>query len=129
MNNHSHNFTGYFNTTCVVSIPDYEMPAISGSPCDTLTSIATYIVTNSAKLFVYYQTDWKKLFLNAEHLQGKQATLKIYDSMGKLVNNAESKTTSGYFTMDVNCNGFAKGMYVVSVETAKEKIQQKVILY
>ncbi|MBS1759662.1 MAG: T9SS type A sorting domain-containing protein [Bacteroidetes bacterium] len=117
--------------------PDYTLPAISGSPCDTLTGIAPLATSaKGAELFVTYIASWQKLFVNAQHLKGKSITLTIYDITGKLIYNTARVLTplgvggsaGGYFTQDVNCSALAKGMYIVSLQTEKEKLVNKFVV-
>ncbi|MBL0340421.1 MAG: hypothetical protein IPP71_05520 [Bacteroidetes bacterium] len=53
--------------------PDYVMPALTGSPCDTLVSINEPASTGNtnANLHLYYAPDWEKAFINADNLKGK----------------------------------------------------------
>jgi len=56
--------------------PDYDMPALAGSPCDTLTGITEHpLPANQATLFVTYIAPWQKLFVNAQNIQGRNGTL------------------------------------------------------
>jgi hypothetical protein len=117
--------------------PDYTLPAISGSPCDTLTGIAPLATSaKGAELFVTYMASWQRLFVNAQHLKGKNITLTIYDITGKLIYNTARRlspsgvggSAGGYFTQDVNCSALAKGMYIVSLQTEKERLVNKFIV-
>jgi hypothetical protein len=117
--------------------PDYTLPAISGSPCDTLTGIAPLATSaKGAELFVTYMASWQKLFVNAQHLKGKNITLTLYDVTGKLIYNTArvlspsgvGGSAGGYFTQDINCSALAKGMYIVSLQTEKERLVNKFIV-
>jgi hypothetical protein len=73
--------------------PDYDLPALAGSPCDTLVSqneLAGAAAVGS--LHVYYHTDWEKAFINASNLKGKTGNLLVYDMQGKVVH----RNRSGY---------------------------------
>ncbi|HNR19373.1 MAG TPA: T9SS type A sorting domain-containing protein [Bacteroidia bacterium] len=107
--------------------PDYDMPALTGSICDTITSIANNpLQTLNPKLFVSYISDWQKLFINAQNLKGKNITLTIYDATGKLIYTKDrSNAQSGYYTHNINCANFATGMYIINLVTEKEKISKK----
>ncbi|MEP7169445.1 MAG: T9SS type A sorting domain-containing protein, partial [Bacteroidota bacterium] len=109
--------------------PDYDMPADSGSICDTLSSVGISEIetANHAEMFVSYIREWQKLFINAQHLKGKNCLLQIIDMNGRFVFSSEKKTAPPYFTMDVNCVAFAKGMYIVSLQTEKEKLVKKFV--
>ncbi|MEI2759648.1 MAG: hypothetical protein V9G42_09510 [Bacteroidia bacterium] len=116
--------------------PDYMLPALAGSACDTLTGIAPSPLGRGGELFVTYIASWQKLFVNAQHLKGKNITLTLYDVTGKLIYNTARVLTplgvggsaGGYFTQDVNCSALAKGMYIVSLQTEKEKLVNKFVV-
>ena len=117
--------------------PNYELGALTGSICDTLTGIAPLATSaKRAELFVTYMASWQRLFVNAQHLKGKNITLTIYDISGKLFyNTARALSPSGvggsaggYFTQDINCSALAKGMYIVSLQTEKERLANKFVV-
>ncbi|MEI2759847.1 MAG: T9SS type A sorting domain-containing protein [Bacteroidia bacterium] len=117
--------------------PNYELGAIAGSACDTLTGIAPLATSaKGAELFVTYIASWQKLFVNAQHLKGKSITLTIYDVTGNLIYNTARRlspsgvggSAGGYFTQDINCSALAKGMYIVSLQTEKERLVKKFIV-
>ncbi|MEI2759647.1 MAG: T9SS type A sorting domain-containing protein [Bacteroidia bacterium] len=117
--------------------PDYELGAVTGSACDTLTGIAPLATSaKRAELFVTYMASWKKLFVNAQHLKGKKVELKIMNITGKIIYSAArglspsgvGGSAGGYFTQDVNCSTLAKGMYIVSLQTEKERLVNKFIV-
>ena len=48
--------------------------------------------------------------------------------MGKEVFSESGKISPPYYTKNLNCTGWSKGMYVVSVETEKEKLTKKFVI-
>jgi hypothetical protein len=110
--------------------PDYDMPALAGSPCDTLVSInePANISNTNATLHVYYAPDWEKAFINAEKLKGKNYRLRMVDVLGKEVYTESGVLNSQYFTKNLNCASFTKGMYIVVLETEKEKLTKKFVI-
>ncbi len=112
--------------------PNYSLGPLAGSPCDTLSvGINEIGIKSNPELFVFYLTSWQKLFVNAQNIKGKNAVLQIFDLTGKMVyTNARehpsgSRVSRGYVTMDVNCNSFSTGMYIVKLQTEKEKLTKK----
>src|SRR6185436_9980690 len=79
--------------------PQYDMPSLSGSPCDSLTGI-NYITqsTLNAELFVFYNSIWQKLFVNAKKIKGKNCLLQIFDVKGREVFSEKSQRQPPYFT-------------------------------
>jgi len=109
--------------------PDYDLPALTGSPCDTLVSINESANTNTnASLHVYYAPDWEKAFINADKLKGKKYSLRMVDILGKEVYSESGTLNSQYFSRDLNCASYAKEMYIVVLETEKEKLTKKILI-
>jgi len=110
--------------------PDYEMGAWVGSPCDTLTGISNIEqgITN-AEMFVFYHPGWQTAFINAQNVKGKNCLLQIFNMTGKVIFSATKCIQPPYFTMDINCEAFAKGMYVVNLKTEKETLTKNFIKY
>ncbi|HMT29760.1 MAG TPA: T9SS type A sorting domain-containing protein [Bacteroidia bacterium] len=106
--------------------PDYDMPALVGSPCDTLVSInEPASINTNANIHVYYAPDWEKAFINADKLKGKNYRLRMIDILGKEVYSESGVLNSQYFTRDLNCASFASGMYLITFETEKERLVKK----
>jgi hypothetical protein len=116
--------------------PDYDMPAWAGSPCDTLLSTsqnppeANLLPT----LMLTYVSEWEKLFVNAQNLKGRNCVLEIFDVTGKVIYSSGGLHSplgvggsNGYFTQDLNCSAFARGMYVVRLKTEKETLVKKFV--
>jgi hypothetical protein len=106
--------------------PHYGLGPLAASPCDTLgLGIAQEDIKNDAEFFVFYHDGWQKLFLNAKNIHGKNCLLQIFDINGRKIFQSSKNSQPPYFTEDVNCNTFAKGIYVVSLRTEKEKLVKK----
>lgn len=109
--------------------PDYDLGPLVGSPCDTLVSTSEIISAHSApELFVYYAPAWQSAFINAQHLSGNRFVLEVYDAMGKQIIRESGALHPPYFTKNLNCNGYAKGMYVVRLQTEKEKLVKRFVV-
>jgi hypothetical protein len=116
--------------------PNYELGALAGSPCDTLTGISPTpaLPEEEGALYVYYHPVWQKAFINAKGLKGRNVKMSVVDLLGNVVYTDLTPALStgeggggGYFTKDLNCAAFAKGMYIVSVVTEKERMVKKFI--
>jgi hypothetical protein len=108
--------------------PNYSLGPLVGSGCDTLhVGVNSIDVNNHAQLFVYYQSDWQSLFVNASGIKGKSCVLKIVDMNGRMVYSSTKTTQPPYFTQDVDCSALAKGMYVVQLLTEKEVMSKKFV--
>jgi hypothetical protein len=110
--------------------PNYDLPRLQGSSCDTVlwTGISAQEAVGKGQLFVTYISNWQKLFVNAQHLKGTNCLLKVYDITGKKVFELDKQTVrAGYYTFDLDCNTFATGMYIVKLQTEKEMLTTKFI--
>ncbi len=109
--------------------PDYDLGPLFGSPCDTLVGINPAPATlQPAELFVFYHPQWQTAFINAQKLAGHNYRLRVYDTRGKEVFSESGTLNPPYFTKNLNCASFAKGMYIVVLETEKEKLTKKVVI-
>jgi hypothetical protein len=107
--------------------PDYDLPALAGSPCDTLVSIGEAPQIQQAALNVFYHTAWEKAFINASNLKGKSGELLVYDMQGKIIHQEPLRIQNGYYTRDLSMQGKAHGVYLVIVQTEEERLARKMI--
>ncbi len=105
--------------------PDYDLGAWIGSICDTLGVGIAEQQSTDAEFFIYYAANWQTAFINAQKLKGKFFSLHVFDLMGKEVFKESGKLTSHYYTKNLNCTSFSKGMYVVVFTTEEEKLMRK----
>ena len=109
--------------------PDYDLPALAGSPCDTLVSQNELAGTAAVgSLHVYYHPAWEKAFINASNLKGKTGKLLVYDMQGKVIHSEPLRIQNGYYTRDLSMIGKADGVYLVVVETEQERLVKKVLV-
>ncbi|MBK6642094.1 MAG: T9SS type A sorting domain-containing protein [Bacteroidetes bacterium] len=107
--------------------PEYDLPALAGSPCDTLVS-QNELAGAEGSLQVYYHPAWEKAFINASHLKGKIGNLLVYDLQGKVIHSEPLRIQNGYYTRDLSMAGNAKGMYLVAIQTEKEQLTKKLMV-
>ena len=107
--------------------PDYDLPDLAGSPCDTLVSIGEAPQIQQAALNVFYHTAWEKAFINASNLKGKNGKLLVYDMQGKIIHQEPLRIQNGYYTRDLSMQGKAHGVYLVIVQTERERLTRKMI--
>lgn len=108
--------------------PDYDLPRLQGSSCDTIQWTGVQNIEQAKGLmYVSYISDWQKLFVNAQGLKGISFKISVYDMVGNVIYTEEGKLSSQYFTKDLNMAAFAKGMYIVNFVTDKERLAKKFI--
>lgn len=108
--------------------PDYDMPAITGSTCDTITSVSSSAIKDlRPDLLVYYNPDWQKAFINAQKLKGNKYNLQVLDMLGHVVFKEQGNFQPPYFNKDLNCANLSKGMYIINLATDREELMKKFI--
>ncbi|MBL0070654.1 MAG: T9SS type A sorting domain-containing protein [Bacteroidetes bacterium] len=107
--------------------PDYDLPALTGSPCDTLVGIGDVPQIQQAVLNVFYHSAWEKAFINASNLKGKTGKLLVYDMQGKIIHSEPLRIQNGYYTRDLSMLGYAAGAYIVVIQTEEERLTKKLI--
>ena len=108
--------------------PNYELGKLVGSPCDTLGTVGiNEVLGGKQNLFVYYDTDWQKAFINAKGLTGKNYNLMVYDITGKAILTLSGSLTSEFYTYSMPMESFASGLYVISLVTEREKLTSKIV--
>lgn len=109
---------------CLPNNPNYELGALTGSPCDTLVSLfetnTTYVTIS-----VYYHPGWEKAFINAQNLKGHVYRMQLYNLFGQLIYKTEGNFQPPYFTKEITLTGSASGTYIVRLETDKETVTGK----
>jgi hypothetical protein len=108
--------------------PNYSLGPLAGSPCDTLgVGINEPILKIYPELFVFYHPGWQKLFVNAQHIKGRNCLLQINDMNGRKVFSLTKQTQPPYFTQEIDCSTLSSGVYVVSLQTEKEQLVKKFV--
>jgi hypothetical protein len=106
--------------------PDYDLPALAGSSCDTLVGIGDAPQIQQAALNAFYHSAWEKAFINASNLKGKNGKLLVYDMQGKITHQEPLRIQNGYYTRDLSMQGKAHGVYLVIIQTEKERLARKI---
>ena len=107
---------------------NYELDTLHGSPCDTLTAVGLIdLFPKNKELKLYYDKTWQTLFVNAEELQGRNATLEFYNINGQLMERITSETDGSYFSKSSSFSSQADGVYIVRLSTEKEVLVGKFV--
>jgi hypothetical protein len=110
--------------------PDYDLPKLTGSICDSLqfAGINEIQLQSDAKLFVFYHSGWQKAFINAQHLKGKKCLMEVFDITGKKIYEVSKQSVlSSYFTFDLDCSAYRSGLYFVRLQTDQEVLTKKFV--
>nr|HMT28552.1 T9SS type A sorting domain-containing protein [Bacteroidia bacterium] len=108
--------------------PDYDMPALAGSPCDTLVGISEQLTTiTTPQLNIFYHHQWQTAFINVSNLIGSTGTMEIFDVQGKIIHQEDIQIVNGYYTRNFNMMGMADGMYFVNLITSGKRLSGKFV--
>ena len=108
--------------------PDYELAALNGSACDSLTGAPSIeYALQKEKLHVFYHSGWQVTFINANSLQGKNYTLEVFDLSGRRIFSQQGKLSSKYFSKKLQSN-FSSGIYIITLSTEKEILSSKSVI-
>ena len=107
---------------------NYELDTLHGSPCHTLTAVGLLdLIPKNKELKLYYDKGWQTVFVNAEELQGRNATLEFYNINGQLMERISSETDGSYFSNSRLFSSQADGVYIVRLRTEKEVLTGKFV--
>ncbi|CAN5639851.1 hypothetical protein BH11BAC1_BH11BAC1_19580 [soil metagenome] len=107
--------------------PDYELGPDTNSFCDTILQTKNIDLVPECKLSVYYNPEWKEVFINASGLHGSNCVLRIYDLNGREIYAEVAELSSQFYFKELNCSAFAKGVYFVSIQTQTERLAMRFI--
>ncbi|MBP9082440.1 MAG: T9SS type A sorting domain-containing protein [Bacteroidia bacterium] len=68
------------------------------------------------------------LFINASNLNCKSDILLVYDMQGKVIHSEPLRVQNGYYTRDLSMIGYAEGMYLITIQTEKERLTKKMMV-
>ena len=107
--------------------PDYDLGPVVGSICDSLHTSVENLLSAKAELKIYYHSSWEVAYINAQQLKGRTYLLSVFDVSGKRIFSESGKLNSPYYTKSLNCQGFAAGVYLVTLETEQEKMTERFV--
>jgi hypothetical protein len=95
------------------NLPHYELGALTGSMCDTLTALPPQPI-NTKTLKVYPNPASRQLTINCPQLRiGQPVTVKVYDVLGQEV---LSETIQYKIPFQLSVTALSHGLYVVQVQ-------------
>lgn len=107
--------------------PNYDLPALAGSICDTLSVRVCEESIAEERLNVFYRSGYQTAMINASGLKGKSYSLSVVDILGRKVFSAEGSIGAKIFSKDLNCFSLANGVFIVILETEKEILDKKFV--
>ncbi|MEO5675365.1 MAG: T9SS type A sorting domain-containing protein [Chitinophagales bacterium] len=110
----------------VPDMPNYELGALPGSPCDTLATVATVIADKEVKDLHIIPNPNDGRFAVSYHLpQNQQGILTITNTLGKEVYRAIRPQWSSI--QPVNLRGLSEGIYFVTLESNGTSMSAKFV--
>ena len=109
--------------------PNYELGPLVGSSCDTLTTAVTGpAALPTAQLKLFFHSGWRQLFVNGQGLQGTRGGLSLYSITGQLLRHEAVDIQPPYYTRQWDLSTLAGGVYIVVLETARERLSGRVVV-
>ena len=109
--------------------PNYELGPLAGSSCDTLTTAVTGpAALTAAQLKLFFHSGWRQLFVNGQGLQGTRGGLSLYSITGQLLRHEAVDIQPPYYTRQWDLSTLAGGVYIVVLETARERLSGRVVV-
>jgi hypothetical protein len=119
---------GYRTYLGLPNITDYSLGHLIGSICDTLGQVGLDEVEASTPLWVaQYYSSYDFLHIRAEKLKGTNYQLSITDAGGRLVFSESGKLQQNGCNREINLNALQFGLYIVSLQTDKERFVSKFV--
>ena len=66
--------------------------------------------------------------MNGQYLKGKQGSLALYSVTGQLLRREEISIQPPYYTRQWDLTGTDAGLYIVVLETEKERVSGRVVV-
>ena len=85
--------------------------------------VSTACELEALSVLIYTNLASDKFTVNLGDLNGANTTIKLYDSLGKLVFEKQSAST-----LMIDVSGFAKGMYSLELATDEQVLRNQVII-
>lgn len=104
--------------------PDYELGALTGSICDTLTNLTPALSEGEGAPTLFPNPFFNKItFQYPQHSKTKIKEATVFSSMGEIVFN--KKITPTLYELDLSF--LSKGVYFISVKTEKNVLTKKIV--
>ncbi|MBL7923798.1 MAG: T9SS type A sorting domain-containing protein, partial [Bacteroidia bacterium] len=97
-------------------------------PCDTLGVGLGEPGKEDVFFQAWYNREWDLVHVNATGLKGRTGRLRLFDLEGRLVYEKKIEVIpGGYVTTEIGMQGLANGLYMVSLQSEKERMSGKIM--
>jgi len=109
--------------------PNYDLGPLQGSACDSLTNGIPAIWNTGIKPLLHINPNPVNdiVYLNAEGMHGRTATIQLTNMLGEIVFQKEEEITGIYISATLHLASLHSGMYSIRVETEKEILKAKIV--
>ena len=76
---------------------------------------------------LYYSSEMKTVFINAEKLSGRTANVQFFSSSGQLLDELTESINAGFFTNSSSYASQPDGVYIIRLITEKEVLIGKFV--
>ncbi len=122
---HSHTLP-HNNNFSLNNFPNYHLGALSGSPCDTLTSLNGYLTFEDLILNVSPNPSFgKSIYVKYKLDNSEQGVLNIFDVNGLLSRTVTLPKWSSY--QEISISNLSSGVYIVKLSSGRKSTIQRFI--
>jgi hypothetical protein len=108
--------------------PNYDLGPDTNTLCDTILQVEMASMLPASNMNIFYHSGLQVASINASSIAGKHYRLDFFELTGKIVYRESGNISSPFFTNDISCSAFAKGLYIIKFETEKEFLTGKLIV-
>lgn len=121
---HSIHLPGFIGST-VPNFPNYFLPALGNSICDSLaTSVA--LISSPSSNFDVFPNPASRLVYVSNANNSKIEQLHIYNTMGQLMDCRMAPVKNNSY-IEIDVSGLLSGVYYLVIEMAGERVMKKVV--
>ena len=115
----------YSAFNCLPNMPNYDLGPLSGSPCDTLTSLSENLGIDEKPLHIYPNPAVTHATINYQLEQNQAGILTIYNTLGEMVLEKTLLRWSSTTTIDVN---LPSGIYQCLLQSGEKRQVGKLVV-
>ncbi|MFN0204663.1 MAG: T9SS type A sorting domain-containing protein [Bacteroidia bacterium] len=107
---------------------DFNEPIVTNTAITTVTSISHLSQINSARLSIYPNPSKTNLTIEMKEVDANQLIIKLIEVTGKVIYEERVQDIANSFKKTIELATYNRGVYLLQIETDKEKLLQKVVL-
>lgn len=111
----------YYGPPYLPNFPHYRTPALAGSPCDTLTSVAE-ITIQAADIKLYPNPATNNITLESTQPLKQGTLIAVYNALGQEV--LQQKISRETTLLELNISNLQDGVYIIQIQKDKQSVSK-----